>query len=46
MKHDEACTWFGAYIAAFNRSDCAAYSNYYTDDVPLVIGSGKVLPGR
>jgi ketosteroid isomerase-like protein len=46
MNHDEARIWFGAYIAAFNRCDCAAYSDYYTDDVQLVIGSGKVLQGR
>jgi uncharacterized protein (TIGR02246 family) len=46
MNHDAARIWFDAYIAAFNRRDCAAYSDYYTDDVELVIGSGKVLRGR
>lgn len=46
MNRDEARIWFGAYIAAFNRCDSAAYSDYYTDDVQLVIGSGKLLQGR
>ncbi|MBC2776777.1 nuclear transport factor 2 family protein [Parasphingopyxis marina] len=38
--------FLGAYIDAFNRSDYAALTDYYDDDVELVIGNGTVMRGK
>ena len=37
---------FAAYIEAFNRADYAAFGDYYTDDVVLVIGGTRELRGK
>lgn len=37
---------FAAYIDAFNRDDYAAFGDYYTDDVVLVIAGVRELRGR
>ena len=37
---------FRAYIDAFNRSDYAAFGDYYADDVVLVIAGARELRGK
>lgn len=37
---------FAVYIDAFNRDDYAAFGDYYTDDVVLVVAGVRELKGR
>lgn len=37
---------FAAYIDAFNRDDYAAFGDYYTEDVVLVVAGVKELRGK
>ena len=37
---------FRAYLDAFNRDDYAGFSNYYAEDVTLVLGGRREIRGR